>query len=96
MRFAPSLGTNARRRVVSIDRSLTRIYSPPIAALGNKSELRDEAISIPPCFETNVPRAKERWLRLRRAFTRWDFLERTRLSTIAETLREGGLAPCER
>lgn len=87
----PHLSPGARDRLALVDKVLHRAYGAPESTLANHSDPLDEAIYIILSFQTDVPRARAMWLRLRAKYPAWSQLERAPLREVAGTLREGGL-----
>src|SRR5438093_7387692 len=86
-RFAP----HGRERLHELDRLLHEAYGAPEGLLGNQVDPLDEAIYIILSFQTDLPRFKETWQKLRSAFPRWRDVDEASLDEVAAALRLGGL-----
>src|SRR5437867_3946890 len=82
---------DATHLLAQIDRKLSREYGDKEALLGNKLDPLDEAIYIILSFQTDTPRLRAQWKKLRAEYPTWDQLEAAPLYSIAATLRLGGL-----
>ncbi len=74
-----------------LERTLQKAYGAPEADLGNKRNPLNEAIYIILSYQTNLPRSKAIWSRLRSSFHRWHDVELASTSRVARILLEGGL-----
>jgi len=86
-RFAP----HGRKRLHDLDRLLHEAYGAPESVLGNQVDPLDEAIYIILSFQTDLPRFKETWQKLRSAFPSWRDVEQASVHKVAAALRSGGL-----
>ena len=78
MRTLVALGRGAANRLVKIDAALDDAYGCPEGELGNQSDPLDEAVYMILTFQTDLPRSKSAWSRLRRAYPSWDAVEDVR------------------
>ena len=74
-----------------LDRLLHEAYGAPENLLGNQSDPLDEAIYIVLSFQTDLPRFKGTWRKLRFALPRWRDVEEASVDDVSAVLRSGGL-----
>jgi endonuclease III len=91
MTTSSPLKRGAVERLVRIDHVLAESYGTPERDLDNKDDPLDEAIYIILSLQTDLTRLRGTWSRLRRYYPTWAALLRTPTSSVAATLREGGL-----
>jgi endonuclease-3 len=91
MTAPPPLRHGAVRRLAEIDAALEAAYRTPESELDNKPEPLDEAIYVILSFQTDLPRFRSTWSRLRAAYPSWDALECAAPCEVARVLRDGGL-----
>ena len=85
------LKRDVAERLTQMDRLLAATYRTPESALRNKSDPLDEAIYIILTFQTDIPRAKETWGRLRNKYRTWSAVEKAPRGELERVLRPGGL-----
>lgn len=86
-RFPP----HGRERLHELGRLLHLAHREPEELLGNQLDPLDEAIYIILSFQTDLPRFKETWQKLRSAFPRWSDVEAAPHSEVSAVLQPGGL-----
>lgn len=80
-----------RDRLHEMERLLHKAYGEPEALLGNQADPLDEAVYIILSFQTDLPRFRDTWQKLRAAFPRWADVEAASLNDVSTALQSGGL-----
>ncbi len=79
---------SARRRMARIAQLLAKTYETP--DLGNVEDPLDEAVYILLTYQTDIPRARQVWTALRRAFPSWQAALDVPEAELEEILRPSG------